>query len=102
MQISKMSRPVFSWAMYDFANSAYTTSIQSVIFSVYFVRQFISPGGVQIFSLLMHGESMWSFLNSAVMFGVILLSPALGTLADHRSSKQSFLRGWALVACLGA
>src|SRR5882724_9879392 len=78
MTTAKINRSVWGWAMYDFANSAYTTSILSVIFSVYFVNSLIPSGEVSFFGWTVKSASLWGFLNSAVMAVTILLSPTLG------------------------
>ena len=43
-------REIWSWAMFDFANSSYTTVIVTVAFSVYFTR-LVAPEG--------RGDFLW-------------------------------------------
>lgn len=85
------SRPLFAWAMYDFANSAFATSFLSVIFSVYFANVLVPSGGVHLGRFTIPGESLWGYLISAVMFVVIVISPALGSVSDQRVLKRFFL-----------
>lgn len=96
----KFSRVVWSWALYDWANSAYTTSIQTVLFSVYFVKTLIPPGGWSLAGHWVNGTSLWGYLNSAVMLVVILVSPGLGARADRNSSKHRHLTFWILLGSL--
>ena len=75
-------REIFGWAMFDFANSSYTTVIVTVAFSVYFTRM-VAPAG--------RGELLWGtgiFLGNLI---VLLLSPVVGAVADDSGRKKLFL-----------
>ena len=76
-------REVFGWAMYDFANSGYTTVVLTAVFAAYFV------GGVA-------GGADWatfawtaalSLSNLIVMFTI----PAMGAWADRHAAKKRVL-----------
>jgi len=76
-------REVFGWAMYDFANSGYTTVVITAVFSAYFV------GG------LAHGAH-WATLAwtsaLAVSYAIVMISmPALGAWADLHAAKKRLL-----------
>jgi UMF1 family MFS transporter len=76
-------REVFGWAMYDFANSGYTTVVLTAVFSAYFV------GGIA-------GGEAWATLawTSALAVSsliVMLTMPALGAYADLRAAKKRLL-----------
>ncbi len=86
--------------MYDFANSAFATSVLSVIFSVYFTSVVVPHGGVVFFGMTIPGESVWSYIVSSVMLLVIFLAPLLGSIADRRGLKRRFLALWAGVGAL--
>src|SRR5262245_31480061 len=101
MKVPGLTKSTIAWAMYDFANSAFATSVMSVIFSIYYTTVLVPAGGVSVLGFLVPGESLWGYLISAVMFSVICLSPALGALADHRAWKRRFLTTWALVGSIG-
>lgn len=100
--MSTSRKTVVAWAMYDFANSAYATSVLSVIFSVYFASVIVPPEGALILGVRVPGESLWGYLISAVMASVILLSPVLGHAADVLSKKKQALVFWALIGALSA
>lgn len=91
-------RELLSWALYDFANSGYTTVVQTTIFSAYFVgvvagaAQGVSPG---LSTLL------WSLAIGIANFIVMISGPLLGAIADHRACKKSFLLV-SSVGCIGA
>lgn len=76
-------REVFGWAMFDFANSGYTTVVLTAVFSAYFV------GGIA-------GGEAWATLawTSALAVSsliVMLTMPALGAYADLRAAKKRLL-----------
>ena len=76
-------REVFGWAMYDFANSGYTTVVLTAVFGAYFV------GGVA-------GNAAWATMawTGALALSsllVMLTMPALGAYADLRASKKRLL-----------
>jgi len=76
-------REVFGWAMYDFANSGYTTVVLTAVFSAYFI------GGVA-------GGAEWATLawTSALAVSsliVMFTMPAIGAYADLRAAKKRLL-----------
>jgi len=81
-------RELLAWALYDFANSGYTTVVQTTIFSAYFVgvvagaAQGVTPG---LSTLL------WSLAIGIANFIVMISGPLLGAIADHRACKKPFL-----------
>ena len=86
-------REVFGWAMYDFANSGYTTVVITAVFAAYFV------GGVA-------GGAAWAtFAWTAalsVSYALVMLSmPALGAWADLRAAKKRLLMLTTLGCVLG-
>jgi MFS transporter, UMF1 family len=74
-------REIVSWAMFDFANSSYTTIIVTVAFGNYFTR-LVAP---------QNGDALWGlgiFLGNLI---VLLLSPVIGAIADDSGRKKLFL-----------
>jgi MFS transporter, UMF1 family len=76
-------REVFGWAMYDFANSGYTTVVLTAVFNAYFV------GAVA-------GNAPWATLAWTLALGlsralVMLTMPTLGAYADLRAAKKRVL-----------
>ena len=76
-------REVFGWAMYDFANSGYTTVVLTAVFNAYFV------GAVA-------GNASWATLawTSALALSnalVMLTMPMLGAYADLHAAKKKLL-----------
>ena len=76
-------REVFGWAMYDFANSGYTTVVLTAVFNVYFVS-------------VAAANAPWATLAWTLALGlsslVVMVSmPALGAFADLRAAKKRLL-----------
>lgn len=94
-------REIFGWAMYDFANSAFATTILAVIFNHYFATV-VAGGekGVEILGFRLHGASFFTFSVSLSMLISALLAPFLGAVADTSASKKRFLMLFCYMALL--
>lgn len=94
-------REIFGWAMYDFANSAFATTILAVIFNQYFASV-VAGGerGVHLLGLHLHGASFFTFTVSISMAMSAIFSPFLGAVADASSSKKGFLMAFCYAAVL--
>ena len=84
-------REVFGWAMYDFANSGYTTVVLTAVFNVYFIGVVAQGAG--------WGTLAWTLALSASNLLVLLLMPAIGAWADAHAAKRRLLM-LATVACV--
>jgi UMF1 family MFS transporter len=76
-------REVFGWAMYDFANSGYTTVVLTAVFNAYFVA------GVA-------GGTAWATLVWTLALGLsravcMVTMPSIGAYADVRACKKRLL-----------
>lgn len=76
-------RAVWSWASYDFANSAFTTLVVTFIYAVYFTEVIASDN--------ITGSALWSRAVAATAVVVALGSPLLGALADRGGFRKAFL-----------
>ncbi|SHK02433.1 MFS transporter [Rhodothermus profundi] len=76
-------RVVWAWALYDFANSAFTTLVVTFVYAAFFT-QAIAPDPVS-------GTALWSRAVTASGIIVALLSPYLGALADQGGYRKRFL-----------
>jgi len=85
------SREVWSWAMYDFANSGYTTVVITAIFNAFFVG--VIAGGADWATLL------WTTVVAISYVIVMVIGPPLGAWADRRAAKKRVL-ALATVGCV--
>ncbi len=80
-------REIFAWAMYDFANSGYTTVVLTAVFNAYFVG--VVAGGVAHTGA--KATLLWTVAMALTNLLVLLSAPSLGAIADHLARKKSFL-----------
>lgn len=85
-------REIYSWALYDFANSAFATTILAVIFNQYFALK-IAGGekGVTILGMHLHGASFFTFTVSVSLAISAFMAPVLGAIADYSRAKKKML-----------
>ncbi|WP_399682330.1 MFS transporter [Xenophilus sp.] len=76
-------REVFGWAMYDFANSGYTTVVITAVYAAYFVGGIARSAPWAAFA--------WT-LALSIAYAVVMLSmPAIGAWADRHAAKKRVL-----------
>jgi UMF1 family MFS transporter len=85
MTASPSWRKIVSWSLYDWANSAFATTVMAGFFPLFF-KQYWSAGVDVTQSTLRLGLA-----NSVASAIVVLLAPALGSIADRGASKKRFL-----------
>jgi len=76
-------RVIWSWALYDWANSAFTTLVVTFIYSTYFTKA-MAPDEVT-------GTAWWSRAVAVSAILTALLSPILGAAADRAGARKRFL-----------
>jgi UMF1 family MFS transporter len=76
-------REVFGWAMYDFANSGYTTVVITAVFAAYFVGGIAKGAPWAAFA--------WTAALSTSYAIVMLTMPAIGAWADQHAAKKRVL-----------
>ncbi len=76
-------REVFGWAMYDFANSGYTTVVLTAVFNAYFVG--VVARGAD------WGTLAWTLALGVSNALVMVTMPLLGAYADAHAAKKRVL-----------
>ena len=77
-------KKVLNFALYDFANSAFTTIIITFIFATYFAKQ-IAPNPIL-------GQSYWGWTIGITGILIAVVGPFIGTFADKKNYTILFLR----------
>ena len=90
----RYGKPVWGWAIYDWANSAFATTVMAGFFPIFF-KQFWSYGADVNVSTATLG-----FGNSIASLLVALMAPILGAIADRGSAKKTFLVVFAYLGAL--
>lgn len=83
--LERNARPleIWAWAMYDFANSGYTTVVLTAIFNAYFVAVVAGNAPWATFA--------WTATLSLSYALVIITAPVIGAYADLRANKKRLL-----------
>ncbi len=90
-------REILAWAMYDFANSGYTTVVLTAIFNAYFVAVIAGAGPDRD-----GAATLWWTVALAISNLLVLASaPVLGAIADRRAWKKRFLAVTTIGCVLG-
>ncbi len=87
-----LNRKVFSWALYDWANSAFATAVLAGFFPVFF-KGFWSGGVSATESTFQLGLA-----NSLASAVIVFLAPVLGAIADVGGVRKRLLLIFALLA----
>src|SRR5258706_4617714 len=75
-------RAIWSWAIFDFANSPFTTIVVTFIYATYFTKA-IAPDEI-------YGTALWSRAVSLTAIIVAIGSPVLGAIADRGGYRKLF------------
>ncbi len=84
-------RSQLSWAFYDWANSAFATTVMAGFFPLFF-KQYWSEGTEATTSTFWLGLG-----NSTASFIILFMAPLLGALADSSGIHKRMLAGFALL-----
>ncbi|MEO0557708.1 MAG: MFS transporter [Bacteroidota bacterium] len=86
-------RTIWSWALYDFANSAFTTLVVTFIYGTYFTSAMVlePDGSGELVANTEAGTVIWSRAVTATALIVAFLSPFMGALADRGGARKRFL-----------
>ena len=93
-----MNRKVFSWALYDWANSVFYTTVMAGFFPVFFKKYWNTEATVS------QSTERLGLILAISGFCLAVLSPWLGVLSDYRRAKKKFLAVFLVmgaVACAG-
>lgn len=92
---SDRRRIINAWCMYDWANSAFMTTVTTALFPVFFRSIAINAG--------LHDHdatAYWGYTSSIALVLVALTAPLLGATADHTGGKKRYLGVFAAVGIL--
>ena len=93
-------KQIFGWAMYDWANSAFATTILVGVFPLYFGSVIVPEGGALIGGSRYSATALLAFMSSFYALLLFICAPVLGAIADFSSSKKRFLMVFCYVGSL--
>ncbi len=79
------NKSIYSWALYDWANSAFAVCILTVFYPLFFKSYWHS--GVDVTTSTFH----LGLSNSLSSIIIVLIAPVIGSIADNSNSKKWFL-----------
>ena len=85
------NRRTLSWALYDWANSAYATIVLAVFFPLVFSNYWFAGSGSE------NSTTPLGIANSVASLVIVLLAPVLGAIADKGGIKKKFLFTFAAI-----
>src|SRR5438552_9677659 len=88
-----LTKKVFTWSLFDFANSSFAVIIVAFVYAIYFKK-------VVALNLPV-ADFYWSVSINISMVIVAILSPLLGAAADHFSNKKKYLLFFTLLCIAG-
>ena len=86
-------KSIFSWCLYDWANSAFSTVIVTFVFSVFFTRGMIGDETL--------GAAQWGYAIGLSGICIAILGPVLGAVADHSGARKTWVF-WLSMLCIAA
>jgi len=86
--------------MYDWANSAYVTTVAVALLPAYFAGEIVGPDGVIIGNTLYSATTLWGFVVGLAAFLSFLAAPVLGAISDFSAAKKKFMLAFAYAGCL--
>ena len=87
-------RGIASWALYDFANSSFTTLVVTFIYATYFTKGIAADE--------VTGTSQWSLAVTITSLVVAFSSPYLGAIADRGGYRKRFLMITTCIVIIGS
>jgi UMF1 family MFS transporter len=79
------SRAVRAWVMYDWANSAFSSTVMATVMPIFF----FDVAGRDLDAT--KATAYWGYTQSIALVLIVLLSPVLGAIADAGRFKRKFL-----------
>ncbi len=90
-KVPLLTRPVVAWAFYDWANSAFATTVLAGFFPAFF-RQFWNAGAESVQTTFRLGMA-----NATAGLIIAFLAPLLGAIADRGGQRKRMLFAFTLL-----
>ncbi|MFQ3543752.1 MFS transporter [Halobacillus rhizosphaerae] len=89
-------KPVWSWMLYDFGNSAFATTIMAAVLPIFYYD--VAAKGLKE-SL---AASYWGYSQSIAVLIVAVCAPILGAISDYSAAKKRFLMFFAFMGMIAS
>ncbi len=91
---TKTTRQQLSWAFYDWANSAFATTVMAGFFPLFFKKYWAADLAVE------NSTFYLGLANSSASFIIMILAPILGSIADSSGTHKRLLICFAMLGVL--
>ncbi len=85
-----------SWSMYDWANSAFATTIMAAMFPPFY-RSMATEAGLSE----ANATAAWAYTTSIALLLIALSAPILGAISDHTGGKKRYVSFFAVLGIIG-
>jgi len=93
-QVPTSKKGMWGWALYDWANSPYTTVIITFVFGAYFAQGIV---GDEI-----RGQELWGYAASIAGVFIALGSPIFGAIADAGGPRKPWIAAFTGICIVGS
>src|SRR5512138_1030357 len=94
-------REIFGWAMYDWANSAFSTTVITVFLGPYLTsiteKAADANGLIHLLGVPIRFDSYFTYLISASVLLQVTFLPILGALADYSHLRKPLMQLFAII-----
>ncbi len=87
-------RALFSWCLFDWANSAFPTVVTTFIFAAYFTKAVAADE--------ITGTSQWGYTISIAALVVAVIGPVLGAIADKGGRRKPWIAVFTLLCVVAS
>lgn len=87
-------RPVFSWCLYDWANSPFPAIVLTFVMPAYFTTAIAADAAA--------ATSQWAFMTGAAALVIAFASPVLGSIADQGRRRKPWLALFTITLAVGS
>ena len=91
---TQVSKGMWSWAMFDWANSAFFVIIQTFVFAAYFQRSIAADA--------ISGTEQWGNMVSAAGLLIAFTAPVLGAIADRSGRRKPWIAAFSLMSIVAS
>jgi UMF1 family MFS transporter len=87
-------RPVFSWCLFDWANSPFPAIVLTFVIPAYFANYVAVDAAA--------ATSQWAFMTGAAALVIAFSSPVLGSIADQGRRRKPWLAAFTTILAIGS
>ncbi|CAH0345824.1 MFS transporter [Bacillus sp. CECT 9360] len=91
-----LSMPVLSWALYDFANTIFSSNINTIFFPFY-LQEVV--GGNEVLDQI--ASTFISYANAIASLFLVIFTPLFGVMIDRTGKKKKYIMIFTVIAVLG-